>query len=112
MNIDLTQGLLRDLGKLFENREDCNVVLRVEYFRYLITDYLKKESKLFKKEERRDYIVLDVPKISVDAFKIILRYIYTGYFSFNDNGINQEFLFDLIFAADELRLCDLKGILL
>jgi hypothetical protein len=94
MNIDLTEGLLKDLRKLFENCDDYNVVLKVgkgldmnsfqahsvilknrsEYFRYLITDYLnKKGSKLFKKGERGDYITLDIPQISADAFKIILR---------------------------------------
>ncbi|PKK69556.1 hypothetical protein RhiirC2_850628 [Rhizophagus irregularis] len=128
MDIDLTNILLRDLRKLFENCDDYNIILKVgkgldmnsfhahsiilknrsEYFKNLITDYFnKKGSKFFKKGERGDYINLEIPQISADAFKIILRYIYTGYFSFNDNENNQEFLLDLIFAADELKLNDL-----
>ncbi|GBC03088.1 hypothetical protein RclHR1_04990011 [Rhizophagus clarus] len=94
MNIDLTQGLLRDLGNFLR------IVKIVMLFLELNLNYLKR---------RKGGITLfwTYLKFLFDAFKIILRYIYTGYFSFNDNGINQEFLFDLIFAADELRLCDL-----
>ncbi|CAI2170393.1 4798_t:CDS:2 [Funneliformis geosporum] len=125
MTADLTKGLLRDLNKLHEFDEDCNVILKIgrgfdinsfnahtvilkarsQYFKNALKD-LKRNSKLFRKE---NFLTLEVPHISADAFKIILRYIYTGTISLNDIA-NQEcvlFMLDLIIAADELELNDL-----
>ncbi|CAI2185779.1 8387_t:CDS:2 [Funneliformis geosporum] len=124
MTADLTKGLLRDLKKLHEFDEDYNVILKIgrgfdinsfnahtvilkarsQYFKNVLKDL--KKNKLFKKE---NVLTLEVPHISADAFKIVLKYIYTGTISLNDIT-NQEsvfFMLDLIIAADELELYDL-----
>ncbi|CAG8528978.1 9515_t:CDS:2 [Funneliformis caledonium] len=125
MTLDLTHGLLKDLKKLHESDEDCNVILKIgrgfdinsfnahsvilkarsQFFKDALKD-LKRNNKLFRKE---NFITLEVPNISADAFKVILKYIYMGTISLNEIA-NQEsvlFMLDLMISADELQLYEL-----
>ncbi|CAG8529003.1 9516_t:CDS:2, partial [Funneliformis caledonium] len=113
---DLTSFLLQDIESLYENNEDSNVTIKVnqesfkahslilksrsQYFRKSINEYLQRRNSLFNRGG--DCINLEVTDISPRAFRVCLKYIYTGKFSLDD--YNNEFIFSLTIAADELGL--------
>ncbi|CAG8511210.1 6805_t:CDS:2 [Funneliformis mosseae] len=113
---DLTSFLLQDIESLYENNEDFNVTIKVnqesfkahslilksrsQYFRKSINEYLQRRNSLFNRGG--DCINLEVTDISPRAFRVCLKYIYTGKFSLDD--YNNEFIFSLTIAADELGL--------
>ncbi|EXX56251.1 uncharacterized protein OCT59_003178 [Rhizophagus irregularis] len=118
--IDLKPSLLRDLKNLYKNLEkdnnnDYNVIIKVdqknfkahsvilklrsEYFHNLINNELAKKMVKFSKK-----LTLEVSDINSNVFASCLKYIYTGKFSLQEDD---DVMFDLFIAADNLKLIDM-----
>ncbi|RGB42954.1 hypothetical protein C1646_809628 [Rhizophagus diaphanus] len=119
--VDLKPSLLRDLKNLYKNLEkdnnnDYNVIIKVkqknfkahsvilklrsEYFRNLINNELaKKMVNMFSKK-----LTLEISNINSNVFTSCLKYIYTGKFSLQEDD---NVMFDLFIAADNLKLIDM-----
>ncbi|CAI2170395.1 5241_t:CDS:2 [Funneliformis geosporum] len=120
---DLTSFLLKDIESLYGNNEDCNVTIKVkqdsfkahsvilkarsEYFRKSINECLQKRISLFNRGG--DIINLEITNMSPRAFRICLKYMYTGKFSLDD--YDNEFIFNLAIAADALSLLNMVNYL-
>ncbi|CAG8561361.1 758_t:CDS:2 [Acaulospora morrowiae] len=117
MSTILTRVLLQDLAQLFAEADDHNVVINVgqgaesenfkahsvilrarsPYFRTALSkNWAKKEG---------DFLIFNKPNITPNVFRIILKYIYTGVCSF-ENDL-QSIYMDILIAADELALPNL-----
>ncbi|CAB4407724.1 unnamed protein product [Rhizophagus irregularis] len=122
--IDLKPSLLRDLKNLYKNLEkdnnnDYNVIIKVdqknfkahsvilklrsEYFRNLINNELAKKMVKFSKK-----LTLEISNINSNVFASCLKYIYTGKFSLQEDD---DVMFDLFIAADDLKLIDMTILL-
>ncbi|CAB4392092.1 unnamed protein product [Rhizophagus irregularis] len=118
MTFHLLTKLSRDLVQLFDTSAYYDVIIRVgqeenmkEFPAHSLI--LRSRSPWFKenlsvpiaKPATYDKIILSNENISPSTFEIILKYIYSGKIDLlNCNG-NQSF--DLLFAAEELKLTEL-----
>ncbi|CAG8632299.1 15955_t:CDS:2, partial [Acaulospora morrowiae] len=100
-----------DFAKLYENPEDYNVKIivgeepNVEEFKahsLILTSrsaYFK--STLYSRLLENGIIIFNKPNISPSVFKLLLKYIYTGVISVENNEVS---LVDIAIASDELQL--------
>ncbi|RIA96986.1 hypothetical protein C1645_753531 [Glomus cerebriforme] len=121
--MDLTIGLLRDIGKLYYEADDYNVYITVggadegieietfkahsvilrsrsTYFQNVLSnnnDEIKKDGEIF---------LLKFPTIHPDVFRLLLKYIYTGICNLKELDMHIMYV-PLLLAADELSLLDL-----
>ncbi|CAI2180809.1 6264_t:CDS:2 [Funneliformis geosporum] len=116
--MELDKILVRDIGRLYEDSDDCNVQIQVghgsnvrifkahsvilrarsSYFRAaLSSNWARKDG---------DYMILHQPNISPVVFEIILKYIYTGTIVMDDMNIRVNYTC-LLAAADELAIIEL-----
>ncbi|KAF0560329.1 btb/poz domain-containing protein 19-like [Gigaspora margarita] len=107
---------IQKFSNLLENPKDFDVKIKVgekpnikEFKANSIT--LSEKSDYFKialssRWARREdgFIIFDKPNISPAVFEILLKYIYTGTFS-NNNEVN---LLDIFVAADEIGLFEIS----
>ncbi|CAG8474068.1 2314_t:CDS:2 [Acaulospora morrowiae] len=113
VNID---SVTLDFEKLFENHEDYNVKIIVgeepnvkefKAHKFILTsrsDYFKSALSLRWERVENGINIFKKPNISPSVFETLLKYIYTGVISVENNEIS---LVDIIIASDELQLLEL-----
>ncbi|RHZ70867.1 hypothetical protein Glove_265g5 [Diversispora epigaea] len=116
---DLSPALLRDISNLYKNADDYNLHIIVgEEPKSVVfkahSVILRARSSYFNTALSNNWAIKDgdiiyfkKPNISPEAFRIILKYIYTGTISLDPiNGDEINFV-ELLTASDELTLTDL-----
>ncbi|EXX68704.1 uncharacterized protein OCT59_008893 [Rhizophagus irregularis] len=118
-SMKLFDRLSEDLGQLLEKEENYDMVIHVggeenkkEFKAHSLI--LSTRSSYFKSalnnhwtiKQHDGKIIFKKPNISPKVFQFILKYLYTGVINFHEQELRE--IFDLLIAADELILDELK----
>ncbi|RIB22075.1 hypothetical protein C2G38_2243525 [Gigaspora rosea] len=107
----LLEHFSNDFAQLLETEYDYNVVVKVgnQHFK-LHSLILYQRSSFFRKElsaatKKNNIIEVSLTHTSVESFKILIRYIYTGTITFE--GVEPSTIFDLLVLSNKLGLAEL-----
>ncbi|RIB09367.1 BTB/POZ protein [Gigaspora rosea] len=111
INTKLLERLSNDFAQLFETKYDYNVVVKVGNQNFnLHSLVLYQRSSFFRKElstatKKNNIIEIILTDTSVEAFKVLIKYIYTGTVTFEE--VEPSSIFDLLVPSSKLGLIDL-----
>ncbi|RGB42985.1 hypothetical protein C1646_682048 [Rhizophagus diaphanus] len=111
MSIDNSKLLIQDISKLFNNSNNYDVKIivgkgnNIEKFN-AHSVILRERSNYFSTILKKWTKNVIIPNINPHAFKIILKYFYTGDYSLDEEN-NEKYIIDLLIAADELEIFEL-----
>ncbi|GES79759.1 hypothetical protein GLOIN_2v1761969 [Rhizophagus clarus] len=118
-SMKLFNRLSEDIGQLLEKEENYDMIIHVgeeeemkEFKAHSLI--LSARSTYFKSALNNNWttkqhdgkIIFKKPNVSPKVFQLILKYLYTGVINFHEQELNETF--DLLIAADELILDELK----
>ncbi|RIB22082.1 BTB/POZ protein [Gigaspora rosea] len=107
----LLEHFSNDFAQLLETEYDYNVVVNVENQHFnLHSLILYQRSSFFRKElstvtKKNNIIEITLTNTSIESFKILIKYIYTGKITFE--GVEPSTLFDLLVPSNNLGLEEL-----
>ncbi|RIB22073.1 hypothetical protein C2G38_2140363 [Gigaspora rosea] len=110
-NIKLLEHFSNDFAQLLETEYGYNVVVKVGNQNFKLHSLvLYQRSSFFRKElstasKKNNIIELTLTHTSVESFKILIKYIYTGTITFE--GVEPSTIFDLLVPSNKLGLAEL-----
>ncbi|RIB24112.1 BTB/POZ protein [Gigaspora rosea] len=102
----LHERFSNDFAQLLETEYDYNVVVKVGNQNFKLHSLiLYQRSSFFRKElstetKKNNIIEITLTHISVESFKILVKYIYTGKITFE--GVEPSTIFDLLVPSNKL----------